>query len=131
MSIEIIPLFILRLFVGLFLPLQGGRGHGRRYLHARDLTDAVDTILHRGTMGETYNVASRDEMSNSQVCSAVMGHFNLCPEKDSPNWVMAVKDRPFNDRIYLTNGKKLESLGWTQKVDFEEGLKQTVEWYDE
>lgn len=73
-------------------------------------------------------MASGDEVSNVQVCRLLMSHFNLSFEEDSAEWVSRTEDRPFNDRIYYTDGKKLEALGWTQKTRFEEGLRQTVEW---
>jgi hypothetical protein len=82
-------------------------------------------------VGQIYNIPSTSEISNLQLCSKLLDAFNL-PNKTSQDFYNAVQhtqDRPFNDRRYAVDGTKLKGLGWTQKMEFEEGLKVTVGWY--
>ncbi len=111
--------------------LHGDGKHTRRYLFAGDATDALDTILHKGDIGQIYNIGSADEVSNLSLCGRLLAHFGLPHEtvEDVYKNVQHTRDRPFNDRRYAVDGTKLKSLGWTQKISFEEGLVITVEWY--
>jgi hypothetical protein len=113
------------------LLLHGDGKHTRRYLYAGDAADAFDTILHKGTLGQIYNIPSSDEISNTELCSHLMALFGI-PNKtaeDFYNCVQHTRDRPFNDRRYAVDGAKLKALGWRQKTTFADGLKLTVEWY--
>lgn len=111
--------------------LQGDGTNSRRYVYAGDVADAFDTILHKGTIGQTYNVDSTDEISNSEICQKLMKLFKLpCQTQEDMNqWVEYGQDRPFNDKRYEMDGSKLHALGWKQKTTFEKGLEMTVEWY--
>lgn len=106
--------------------LHGDGKHTRRYLYAGDAADAFDTILHKGLIGQIYNVGSADEISNLTLCSKLLKEFGL---SESDDWISHSQDRPFNDRRYAVNGQKLRDLGWQQNTPFEKGLKTTVDWY--
>lgn len=106
--------------------LHGDGKHTRRYLFAGDAADAFDTILHKGLIGQIYNIGSADEISNLTLCSKLLKEFGL---SESDDWISHSQDRPFNDRRYAVNGQKLCDLGWQQQTPFAEGLKTTVEWY--
>ena len=108
--------------------LHGDGKHTRRYLFAGDAADAFDTILHKGVIGQIYNVGSTDEISNIDLCKLLLSEFGRDPE-DFDSWVKHTVDRPFNDRRYAVDATKLKNLGWKQKTTFAEGLKTTVEWY--
>lgn len=113
------------------LLLHGDGSPTRRYLYAGDIVDALDTILHRGTVGQIYNIASKDEISNTEICHKLLDIFerpHSTPEELS-TWVEYTEDRPFNDQRYATDGSKLAALGWQQKTSFDDGLKKTVDWY--
>jgi GDP-mannose 4,6 dehydratase len=110
------------------LILHGSGLNTRRYLFAADAADAFDTILHRGKVGEIYNVDSIDEISNIELARKLLSHFDI-PPGDENKWIQHVTDRPFNDMRYAVDARKLRGLGWTQKVGLEEGLTRTVEWY--
>jgi len=125
---EIIPKFCSLLTQSLPLILHGSGLNTRRYLFASDAADAFDTILHKGKVGEIYNVDSTDEISNIDLAHKLLAHFAI-PTEEEAKWVQHVTDRPFNDMRYAVDARKLRSLGWTQKVGLEAGLKQTVEWY--
>jgi dTDP-D-glucose 4,6-dehydratase len=107
------------------MTIQGTGNNTRRYLHGSDAADAFDTILHCGDVGETYNIDSRDEISNITVASLILEQFKRSLT-GSIDWI---PDRPFNDSEYRVDGSKLEALGWRQKVGFAQGLSETVEWY--
>ncbi|KAF2460260.1 hypothetical protein BDY21DRAFT_369314 [Lineolata rhizophorae] len=128
---KVIPKFACLLHRNQKLLLHGDGKHTRHYLYASDAVDAFDTILHRGSIGEIYNIGSRDEISNLTLCAkliGVFGHTNTT-EKDVYAHVEHGCDRPFNDRRYAVDGSKLKRLGWTQKTGFDEGLRMTVDWY--
>ncbi|GAB7363560.1 hypothetical protein MBLNU230_g3827t1 [Neophaeotheca triangularis] len=123
---KIIPKFINLITANLPLLIHGDGQHTRRYLHAGDAASAFDTILHRGELGQIYNVDSRDELPNLTLAAKLLRNFGLEPNAD---WIKHTADRPFNDRRYAVDGSKLRALGWEQRVGFEEGLAGTVEWY--
>ena len=110
--------------------LHGDGKNTRRYLYAGDAADAFDTILHKGQIGEIYNVDSRDEISNLDLSMKLLSHFDI-PASSARTWIQYTKDRPFNDKRYAVDATKLRTLGWKQKTSFEEGLKITVDWYRE
>ena len=121
-----IPKFINLLRRGKPLLLHGDGQHTRRYLYAGDAAEAFDTILHKGEIGETYNVDSKDEISNLQLAEKLIGLFGMT---DSGNWIQYTRDRKFNDRRYAVDGSKLEKLGWKQRTSFDAALQVTVDWY--
>lgn len=123
---KIIPLFTSLMLKGEKLTLQGDGTNARRFLHSADAADAFDAILHKGTVGEIYNVDSAYEVQNRQVAAHILDLFG---HKDFDKHVSWIPDRPFNDHDYALDGQKLRDLGWTQRVDFSTGLATTVEWY--
>lgn len=124
--LEVIPKFTCLLERGQKVVLHGDGKHTRRYLYAGDSADAFDTILHKGSIGQIYNIGSADEISNLTLCSKLLKEFGL---SESDDWISHSEDRPFNDRRYAVNGQKLCDLGWQQKTPFDQGLKTTVDWY--
>jgi dTDP-glucose 4,6-dehydratase len=127
-SPEIIPKFSCLLDRGRTLMLHGSGKNCRRYLFGADAADAFDTILHKGVVGEIYNVDSCDEATNIEIAHRMLKEFGI-PESDIPKWIMHTQDRPFNDHRYAVNADKLRGLGWRQKVRLEQGLPLTVDWY--
>ena len=111
--------------------LHGDGMPTRRYLYAGDAADAFDTILHKGQIGQIYNVGSHDEVSNLELSSMLLDRMKI--SHDTPEqlrkWIKYTRDRPFNDRRYAVDGSKLKRLGWEQKVSIDEGLKITVDWF--
>lgn len=129
--IEIIPKFTCLLNRKQPVVLHGDGSPTRRYLYAGDAADAFDTILHKGHVGQIYNVGSYDEVSNLDLCGRLLDSMGI--EHDTPDlfrkWIKYTHDRPYNDRRYAVDGTKLRKLGWEPKTGFEEGLKTTVDWY--
>ncbi|KAH6624334.1 dtdp-glucose 4,6-dehydratase-like protein [Chaetomium sp. MPI-SDFR-AT-0129] len=152
---KIIPKFACLLARRKPVVLHGDGSPTRRYLYAADAADAFDTILHRGQLGQVYNVGSHDEISNIALCRKLLGIMNIIPETDGhmgeqngstnnhnnhhngppstdslfSRWVKYTHDRPFNDHRYAVDATKLKQLGWVQKTGLETGLRATVEWY--
>lgn len=130
-SSEIIPKFTCLLNREQPVVLHGDGTPTRRYLFAGDAADAFDTILHKGQVGQIYNVGSYDEVSNLELCGMLLDSMGI--DHDTPElfrkWIKYTHDRPYNDRRYAVDGTKLRKLGWEQKTGLEEGLRITVEWY--
>jgi hypothetical protein len=122
----VIPKFISLLRRGRPLLLHGDGQHSRRYLYAGDAAEAFDTILHKGEIGETYNVDSRDEVSNLQLAEKLLGLFDLT---DKAAWIQHPRHSKYHDRRYAVDGSKLQSLGWKQRTSFDAALRMTVDWY--
>lgn len=128
---KVIPKFTLLLERGQKLSLHGNGANTRRYLFAGDAADAFDTILHKGETGHIYNVGSRDEVANIDLCGLLLEQFGYASKtkEDIYKHVEHCQDRPFNDHRYAVDGSKLLRLGWTQNTPFDKGLKLTVDWY--
>lgn len=126
---EIIPKFINLLQRDRSLIVHGDGQHSRRYLYAGDAADAFDTILHKGSIGQVYNVDSQDEITNIELAKKLLSTFGKDISDRLDDLIDFTKDRPFNDRRYAVDGSKLRALGWEPKTSFEDGLRATVEWY--
>ena len=126
---EIIPRFYTLLSNQQPLTIQGSGLNVRRYLYGADAADGFDTLLHKGVMGEAYNINSSFAQSNLEVAVRMLELFDYSPQKDFGNRLVWTADRPFNDTDYRVSGSKLENLGWRQRVSFADGLSATVSWY--
>jgi dTDP-glucose 4,6-dehydratase len=128
---KIIPKFSLLLHRRQPVVLHGDGTPTRRYLYAGDAADAFDTILHKGTMGQIYNVGSYDEISNLTLCSKLLTYLDIphATQAELHKWIKHTHDRPFNDHRYAVDGTKLRQLGWEQKTSFSDGMAITVDWY--
>ncbi|EXK76107.1 dTDP-glucose 4,6-dehydratase [Fusarium oxysporum f. sp. raphani 54005] len=110
---KIIPKFSLLLHRGQPVVLHGGGSPTRRYLFAGDAADAFDTILHKGEMGQIYNVGSCDEISNITLCLKLLAEIGIDDQNTAEfkKWVKYTHDRPFNDHRYAVDATKLKQLG--------------------
>lgn len=122
---KLIPKFALLASRGERLPVHGSGQSTRSFIHVEDAAAAYDIILHKGVTGETYNIGSRRERSVLDVARDICAIFGRGIEGS----VQLVEDRRFNDRRYFIDDKKLKALGWEEEVDWERGLRQTVDWY--
>lgn len=109
--------------------IHGDGSHMRNFLHAEDAARAFDVVLHSGQIGEVYNIGSPKEISNLDVIRELLKVFGLQDKEEE--YLIFVKDRAFNDVRYSIDCSKLHSLGWKPEVSWEDGLKQTVEWYQQ
>lgn len=122
---KLVPFFIKKLINGQKVPLYGDGSNVRDWLHTEDHCRAIDLILHKGKVGELYNIGANEEHSNLEVTKRILQILGL-PE----NRIEFVKDRPGHDLRYALDASKIKSeLGWSPTIDFEEGFKEVVNWY--
>ena len=107
------------------LPVYGDGQHVRDWLHVRDHCAAIDTVLHHGAVGQTYNIGGRNEWKNIDLVKLLLKKLGK-PE----SLISFVKDRPGHDRRYAIDSSKIQrELGWKPGYTFERGLGETVDWY--
>lgn len=124
---KIIPLFIANLLQGKKAPVYGDGLQRREWIHADDHCRAIDAILQRAEPGSAYNIGTGDEIANIDLAAKLLSILGLGKEM-----IEHVADRPGHDRRYAINCDKLMSeFGWKPLIQFDEGLKKTVEWYKE
>jgi len=122
---KVIPLFVTNALDDLDLPLYASTQNKREWLHVRDHCRAIELVLEQGRVGETYNVGSGVEKSIEEIADAVL---ELTGKPESLKTIVA--DRPGHDRRYLLDSTKLRrELGWKPDIAFEDGMRETVEWY--
>ncbi len=131
---KLIPLMIAHALQGKPLPIYGDGQQVRDWLYVLDHCRALQAVLERGRVGETYNVGGGNQRSNLEVVTTLCALLDeLVPEsKFKPHFqlVKYVADRPGHDRRYAIDARKLETeLDWQAKESFETGLRKTVEWY--
>ncbi|MFA4817313.1 MAG: dTDP-glucose 4,6-dehydratase [Parcubacteria group bacterium] len=122
---KLIPLFITNLTEGKKIPLYGDGLNIRDWLFVEDHCVAIDLVIHKGKIGETYCVGGQAEKTNKEITYKILELMG----KDK-NSIEFVKDRPGHDKRYAIDFSKIKKeLGWEPKVSFKEGLQKTVEWY--
>ncbi|MBS3200945.1 dTDP-glucose 4,6-dehydratase [Turicibacter bilis] len=122
---KLIPLMISRALNDEQLPVYGNGENVRDWLHVYDHCAAIDLILHKGKIGEVYNVGGHNERTNLEVVKTILKALNK-PE----SLITYVKDRPGHDLRYAIDPQKLETeLGWKPTYNFDTGIQQTIEWY--
>lgn len=122
---KLVPLFITNALDDRLMPLYRQSGNRREWLFVDDHCRAIELILQRGRIGETYNVGSGDERSIEEIADTVLAVTG------KPTTLKTyVQDRPGHDRRYLLDhGKISRELGWEPQVPFADGLRDTVAWY--
>lgn len=122
---KLIPLMISNAVRGIPLPVYGDGLHIRDWLHVEDHCSAIDLVMHKGSIGEIYNIGGNNERTNLQVVKTILSELGK-PE----SLITYVKDRLGHDRRYGIDATKIKrELGWAPKYSFEIGLQQTIEWY--
>lgn len=122
---KLIPLMIVRALADERLPVYGDGKNVRDWLYVEDHCRAIDIILHKGRIGEVYNVGGHNEMANIDIVKMILQELGK-PE----SLITYVGDRKGHDRRYAINPEKInKELGWLPKVKFFDGIKLTIEWY--
>ena len=121
---KLMPLFITNLLEGKKVPLYGDGKNVRDWLYVLDHCSGIDTVLHKGSVGEIYNVGGGNERTNLEITHMILEELDM-----REDMIQFVKDRPGHDWRYSLNCAKLKGLGWEPKYPFEKGLKDTVKWY--
>ncbi|TSC93646.1 MAG: dTDP-glucose 4,6-dehydratase [Candidatus Berkelbacteria bacterium Athens1014_28] len=122
---KVIPLFITNAFQGKNLPIYGSGKAVRDYLYVADHCAAIDLIIHKGKSGETYCVGGDSEKNGLEVADAI-----LKATRKPETLKTFVEDRKGHDMRYAIDHSKIsKELGWQPTVNFEQGIKKTVDWY--
>jgi len=122
---KVIPLFTVKALDGEALPMYASTKNRREWLHVLDHCRAIEAVLERGRVGETYNVGSGVERSIEEIADGVLECLG-----QPANLKVIVPDRPGHDRRYLLDSSKIRTeLGWTPQIPFAQGLDETVGWY--
>jgi dTDP-glucose 4,6-dehydratase len=123
---KVIPVFVTNGLRGLRLPVYRSSQNKREWLYVDDHARAIEAVLDRGRVGETYHVGSGVEVSVAGIASTVLAELGLDESR-----VEIVPDRPSHDRRYLLDSSKLrDELGWAPQVEWTDGIKATVAWYE-
>jgi dTDP-glucose 4,6-dehydratase len=123
---KLIPLFVTNALEGLPLPVYGDGRQQRDWLFVEDHCTGIATVLERGTVGERYNIGMGRERPNLEVIERIV-QLTGC----NRSLLRHVPDRPGHDRRYALATEKVRALGWRPQQSFEEGLAQTVLWYQD
>ena len=119
-----VPLFITNALEDQPLPVYGQGLQVRDRLYVEDHCEALDLLLHRGEVGEAYNIGAGNERSNIEVAQTILEML------DKPkSLIHFVEDRPGHDQRYALDSRKIQALGWLPRHDFTATLEKTVEWY--
>ena len=120
---KLIPKTIIRASLDMNVPIYGTGNNVRDWIFVKDHCEAVHFVLDKGNKGEIYNLASGEEWSNVAVVNEIL---SILGKEDL---IAFVEDRPGHDLRYSLDSSKIRRLGWKPKHHFEEGLKETVDWY--
>jgi dTDP-glucose 4,6-dehydratase len=122
---KLIPLFVTNLIDNIKVPLYGDGMNVRDWIYVDDNCNALDLVMHRGEIGEIYNIGAGNEKPNVWITKKLIELLGKTEEM-----IMPVKDRLGHDRRYSVDCNKIkEDLGWNTKYDFEQALEKTVSWY--
>ena len=122
---KLIPLMIHNASKGKKLPVYGDGTNVRDWIHVLDHCKGIDTVLHKGRPGQVYNIGGNDERQNIEVVRLIIKTLGK-----SNDLIEFVKDRPGHDKRYALDVSKIKKeLGWKPERNFEEGLKETIDWY--
>ena len=130
---KLIPLVINNIKNGNSIPVYGDGSNIRDWLYVTDHVEAIDTVFHRGRMGETYNIGGRNELTNlslvHNLCDLMDEALNQ-PVGTSRELITFVKDRPGHDHRYAIDNSKIENeLNWEPNETVQSGLSKTIQWY--
>jgi dTDP-glucose 4,6-dehydratase len=130
---KLIPLMILNALNGKPLPVYGDGQNVRDWLYVEDHCEAIATVLHRGRVGQTYNIGGWNEKRNIDIVETIcdiVDEMAGSGRTERRSLITFVKDRPGHDRRYAMDAGKIErELGWRPRETFESGIRKTVQWY--
>ncbi|MFD1147509.1 dTDP-glucose 4,6-dehydratase [Saccharothrix hoggarensis] len=122
---KVLPLFTTRALDGGDLPVYASKDNRREWVHVLDHCRAIEAVLLRGRVGETYHVGTGVEASVEEIADLVLDELGLPASRKA-----TVPDRPGHDRRYLLDSAKIRrELGWEPRVPFESGVRDTIRWY--
>lgn len=131
---KLIPLAISRLLQGQPVPIYGDGQQIRDWLYVEDHNRGIDLILHKGKVGETYNIGGNNEQANlnlvHELCALLDERFPDSEHAPHHQHITYVTDRPGHDRRYAIDNRKIcRELGYQPQETFQSGLAKTLDWY--
>ena len=122
---KLIPKTIIRAQKNLKVPLYGDGNQIRSWIYVLDHVSAIESLITKGELGEIYNITSWNEISNRTIVEKILGLM------EKPNdMIEYVGDRPGHDKRYSIDSSKIQNeIGWKPAYDFDNAIKQTVDWY--
>ena len=121
---KFIPLFITNAIDGEPLPLYGDGRYRRDWLSVFDHCAGIEQVFRSGEPGSVYNIGGGNERENLALARIILNELDAPPEL-----LHHVDDRQGHDRRYALDTSKLRALGWRPEIDFEQGLRETIQWY--
>lgn len=122
---KLIPLFVTNLIDNKKVPLYGDGMNVRDWIYVDDNCSALDLVLHRGKIGEVYNIGAGNEKPNIWITKKIIEILGKSEDMIEP-----VTDRLGHDRRYSVDCDKIKKeLGWSAQTNFEQALEKTVNWY--
>src|SRR3989338_1623358 len=122
---KLVPRFSTNLLEGKKVPLMGKGENIREWLHVEDHTSAIDFVLQKGILGETYLIQG-EERTNLEIARVILRYLGM-----DESMIEYVGHRLGHDFRYANDGSKLRALGWEKKHDIDIWLPKTIDWYKE
>ncbi len=121
---KFIPKCISNAIAGEPIPVYGDGRNQRDWLFVRDNCEAIDAVLRRGAVGQSYNIGADHHMQNIELVRLILDRLGA-PQ----DLIRFVEDRKGHDFRYAVTTEKIRSLGWTPRTTFDGGLQETISWY--
>jgi len=122
---KLIPKTIIRAIKDLKIPLYGDGMQIRSWIYVLDHVEAIENLISNGKSGEVYNITAWNEITNKTIVEKILDLLGK-----SHDLIEYVGDRPGHDRRYSIDASKIQNeTGWKPQYEFEQALKETVEWY--
>lgn len=122
---KLIPLFVTNLLKGQNVALYGNGKNVREWIHVTDHIKGISFVFKHGELGNIYNIAGNIELTNLEITKKILNYLNFNEDK-----ITYVADRKGHDFRYSLNSDKIKKLGFEPSVDFANGLKETIDWYN-
>ena len=129
---KLIPTIIKSILNGKPIPVYGNGQNVRDWLYVQDHVDAIDMIFHKGNVGETYCIGGGNELNNIRLVRMICDKIDNLKqwEQNSQDLITFVEDRKGHDfRYSIDSSKAKQQIGWGPKVNFDEGLDRTIDFY--
>lgn len=130
---KLIPLTIKRALEGKEIPVYGDGQNIRDWLYVEDNCKGIDIVLHKGKIGEIYNIGGENEWKNIDLVNLIcdiISEEKRKPSEEYKKLITFVKDRPGHDRRYALSIEKIKKeLGWRPESEFKNALRETIRWY--
>ncbi len=123
---KVVPVFVTNAIDDKPLPIYGDGLQMRDYQYVMDHCEGIDFVMHKGALGEIYNLGTGTSTRNIDMAHMILDMLGK-PE----SLLQYITDRPGHDRRYALNVDKINALGWRSRHDFQQALEKTVRWYED